>query len=63
MLFRSVEGVGNTPGVALLRAAHEPRSVLLAGQAPESVHYDAKEGLLWVRFANVASPRELKVQF
>ncbi len=58
-----VEGVANTPGVALLRAAREPRSVLLGGQAPESVHYDAEQGLLWVRFANVASPRELTVQF
>jgi hypothetical protein len=58
-----VEGVANTPGAALLRAARAPRSVLLAGQAPEGVHYDAEQGLLWVRFTNLASPRELTVQF
>jgi hypothetical protein len=58
-----VEGVANTPGAALLRAPRAPRSILLAGQAPEAVHYDAEQGLLWVRFANQASPRELSVQF
>jgi len=58
-----IEGVANTPGAALLRAARAPRSVLLAGQAPEAVHYDAEQGLLWLRFTNQASPRELTVQF
>jgi hypothetical protein len=38
-----IEGVANTPGAALLRAARAPRSVLLAGQAPEAVHYDAEQ--------------------
>jgi len=58
-----VEGVANTTGAALLRAARAPRSVRLSGRAPEAVRYDAEQGLLWVRFTNQASPQELSVQF
>jgi hypothetical protein len=58
-----VEGVENTPGVVLLRAARAPRSVLLAGQAMDPFHYEAEQALLWVRFTNQAAPRELSVQF
>ena len=58
-----VEGVANTQGVALLRAPHAPRSVMLAGKTLETVHYDAEQKLLWVRFANEARPRELTLQF
>jgi hypothetical protein len=58
-----VEGVENTTGVVLLRAARAPRSVLLAGKVIDTVQFDAEEGLLWVRFANQPSPRELSLQF
>ena len=58
-----VEGVANTPGAALLRAPRAPRSVLLAGKALDAVHYEAEQGLLWVRFTNEPAPRELSVQF
>ncbi|HEY3861773.1 MAG TPA: hypothetical protein VGO59_07790 [Verrucomicrobiae bacterium] len=58
-----VEGVEHTQGLAVLRAPGAPSSVLLGGQAPENVRYDAAEKLLWVRFANEASPRELTVRF
>jgi hypothetical protein len=58
-----VEGVENTPGAVLLRAARAPRSVLLAGNPIELVHYEAENGLVWVRFTNQAAPRELSVQF
>jgi hypothetical protein len=58
-----VEGVANTPGLALFRAPRPPRSVMLGGKAPEAVRYDGPQGLLWVRFANQPEPRELAVQF
>jgi hypothetical protein len=58
-----VEGVENTPCVALLRAPRAPRSVRLADKALDAVHYDAEQGLLWIRFTNQPSPRELSVQF
>lgn len=59
----TVEGVVNTPAVVLLRAPAAPRSVTLAGQPLESVHYSAEERLLWVRFTNEARPRELALEF
>jgi len=55
--------VVNTPAVVLLRAPAEPRSVTLAGQVLESVHYSAEERLLWVRFTNEARPHELEIVF
>ena len=58
-----VEGVADTPGLALFRAPRAPRSVLLAGKTPEAVRHDAAQSLLWVRFTNEPSPRELSVQF
>ena len=58
-----VEGVANTPGVALFRASHAPRSVQLAGKTLDAVHYDSDQGLVWVHFPNEAAPRELSVQF
>jgi hypothetical protein len=58
-----VEGVANTPGVALLRASRAPRSVQLAGKTLDTVTYDANQNLLWIRFPNESAPRELSVRF
>jgi hypothetical protein len=58
-----VEGVANTPGVALLRAPHAPRSVQLAGKTLDTVTYDASQNLLWIHFPNESAPRELSVHF
>jgi len=57
-----VEGVINTPAVVLLRASAAPRSVTLAGQPLQSFHYSPGDRLLWVRFANEARPRELRIE-
>ena len=58
-----VEGVVNTPAVVLLRASAVPRSVTLAGQALQTFQYAPEDRLLWIRFSNEASPRELVIQF
>jgi hypothetical protein len=58
-----VEGVVNTPGVVLLRAADAPRFVTLAGRPLESVDYSPEDRLLWIRFTNEARPRELTIGF
>ncbi len=58
-----VEGVANTPAVVLLRAPAPPRSITLAGQPLASFHYAPEERLLWIRFANEASPRKLAIEF
>lgn len=60
-LTLAVEGVGNTPAVVLVRAPGKPRDVTLAGQPLTSFVYSAKDGLLWLRFANEARMRELAV--
>jgi hypothetical protein len=58
-----VEGVVNTPAVVLLRAPAVPRSVTLAAQPLQSIHYSPEDRLMWVRFTNEATPRELEIEF
>jgi hypothetical protein len=49
--------------VVLLRVPTAPRSVTLAGQALETFEYAPDGRLLWVRFPNDATPRELVIEF
>ena len=58
-----VEGVVNTPGIVLLRAEKRPARVTLAGKEISSVEFSEVEKLLWIRFQNEASPRELSLAF
>jgi len=58
-----VEGVANTPAVVLLRAPAAPRSVTLAGQLLGDSQYSPRDRLLWVRFNNEATPRQLVMEF
>ena len=62
-LVLTVEGVGNTAAIVLLHAPKPPRAITLAGQAVKDFGYSAAEQLLWLRFPNETSPRELEVQF
>ncbi len=62
-LVLTVEGVGGTPAIVLLHAPKPPRSITLAGQVVKDFEYSATEKLLWLRFPNETSPRELEVQF
>ncbi len=59
----TVEGVGGTPAVVLVRAARAPAAVMLGGEAlPEAaVTYSEKDGLVWIRFENTPGPRELRM--
>jgi hypothetical protein len=59
----AVEGVGETPGVALFRCAKAPSSIALDNDAIKDFEYSEKEKLLWVRFSNNAQPHTLSVQF
>jgi len=59
----NVEGVADTPAVLLLGASKAPRSVTLAGQPLHNFLYSPEHRLLWIRFTNQASPRELAIQF
>ena len=59
----AVEGVGDTPGVVLLRSSRPARSITLDKDAVTDFDYSAKDGLLWVRFTNESRPRTLSIQF
>ena len=59
----AVEGVGETPGIILFQSARPPRQVTLAGKPLDQFEYSAKDKLLWLRFENTASARELSIQF
>jgi hypothetical protein len=58
-----VQGVADTPGVVLIDSKAAPKSVTLAGTAVNDFQYLPKEHLLWVRFPNEATPRELTASF
>ena len=59
----TVEGVPNTEAVVLLHCAQAPKSVRLVGEPLTTFTHSHADGLLWVRFPNTASPRELSVSF
>ncbi len=58
-----VEGVANTPAIVLLQSAQEPKRITLAGEPLTGWRWDAAERLLWIRFENTSSPRELIVEY
>jgi hypothetical protein len=59
----AVEGIADTEAVVLLKTKRQPGSVTLAGEPLTNSKYSAEHQLLWVRFANEATPRELVVNF
>ena len=62
-LTLAVEGVPNTPAVVLLRVSRDAQSINLGGQPVVDHTYSSTDQLLWIRFSNTASPRELVVRF
>jgi hypothetical protein len=58
-----VEGVGDTQAILLFRAPKRPSMVTLAGQSLTTFDYSERDGLLWIRCANQATPRELAMRF
>lgn len=59
----TVEGVADTPAVMLISAEARPKVIDLAGQRLDTWNYDEQQHLLWIRFTNTSTPRELKVAF
>ena len=59
-----VEGVEGTSSVVLVYwPLSEPPTVTLDGKPVESVQYSSSDRLVWVRFTNRSSPRELRMSF
>lgn len=59
----TVEGVGQTPAIALLETPVAPKEITLGGRKLDSFEYSANERLLWVHFENDVTPRELEIKF
>ncbi len=57
----SVEGIDGTPGIVLMKCPYAPKSIMLAGRTVTDTHYDLADHLLWIRFENSATSRELTV--
>jgi hypothetical protein len=62
-LTLTVEGVPDTPAVVLIHTDKDAASITLAGEAVKDHTYSAADKLLWVRFENTDSPRELTIKF
>ncbi len=59
----TVEGIGDTPGVILLRVPSEPKSVTIDGKSVFDRRYDVARRLLWLRFPNRSEPQAVEVRF
>jgi len=60
----TVEGVPGTKAVVLVALPrHAPRAVTLEGQPLRDTQFSESDHLLWIRFANEATPRKLRVEF
>ncbi len=59
----AVEGISGTSAVVLLYAAQPATEIALAHKPWKDFTYDAAEKLLWIRFPNESSPRELTIRF
>lgn len=59
----TIEGVGDTPGIALFRCARPPQKITLAETVITTSRYDAAQQLLWLKFPNTAAPRVLRLHF
>ncbi|RYG32721.1 hypothetical protein EON81_19950 [bacterium] len=59
----TVEGIGDTASVILLRTAGTPKSVTLDGQPLTDQTYDAARKLLWLRFPNKSEPQKVEVNY
>lgn len=59
----SVEGIAQTAAIMLLQSPQPPQSVTLDGTKLTTFDYSAEEKLLWIRFDNSASRRDLTIAY
>jgi hypothetical protein len=59
----TVEGVGSTPAVVLVKSTKAPKAVTLEGETVSDVEFSKEDDLVWVRFQNESRPRNLVLQF
>jgi hypothetical protein len=58
-----LEGIANTPAIALLQVKAKPLSATLEDRPLDLSRYDPAAGLLWLSFTNEARLRSLVVKF
>jgi len=58
-----IEGIANTEAILLLRLPAQPQSIRLGGNPVAPFRANPARGLFWLRFANLAQPRELRVEW
>jgi len=58
-----VEGIANTQAIVLLRTTKPVRKITLASDVLTPVQTDHSNQLLWLKFTNTSSPRELALDF
>lgn len=58
-----IEGIGDTPGVLLLRLPRLAKSATLDGGPLTDMKVEEGENLVWLHFANTARPRHIEVKF
>ena len=59
----TIEGMSGTTGALVLRVVSKPKSVTVGGQAVQDVRYDAKLGLVWLRFPNQPNAQPVELDF
>jgi hypothetical protein len=59
----AVEGIANTQAVVLLRSDKKPAHISLAGKEISSFEFSEAEKLLWIKFPNESTPRELTIVY
>jgi len=62
-LALAVEGVPQTPAVALLHVPSRPTAVSMDGHPLETFEYSNAQDLLWIRFTNAVPPHVFQVTF
>ena len=59
----NLEGIGGTRAVMLLNIPNVPQTVTLGGEKLTDFEYDVLSRLMWIRFDNTASARELRIEY
>ena len=58
-----LEGVSGTKAIMLFNIPNVPKNVILGGEKQTDFEYDVISRLMWLKFDNTASARELRIEY
>ena len=58
-----LEGISGTKAIMLLNIPNVPKNVMLGEEKLTDFEYDVISRLMWVKFDNMASARELRIEY